>query len=175
MSNGELNTKNYVEIHSKYPIKSKLGDTGPRPPRIPTILKYYESVDAAIDEARRHNHKIVSIKKVCGEHDVYDMTVPKYKNFAIKAKDNSCVFVHNCEAIHAEQNALINCPIPLRFTTLPKTMYVTTYPCPICAKLIIQSRINRIVCYSAYSNQDAMELFAQSGIEVCWINQTICQ
>ena len=78
-------------------------------------------------------------------------------------------------AIHAEQNALINCPIPLRFTTLPKTMYVTTYPCPICAKLIIQSRINRIVCYSAYSNQDAMELFAASGIEVCWINQTICQ
>ena len=78
-------------------------------------------------------------------------------------------------AVHAEQNALINCPLPLRFTPQYKTMYVTTYPCPICAKLIIQSRIHRIVCYSAYSNQDAMELFAQSGIEVCWINQTISQ
>lgn len=180
MSNGELTEKNYAEVQAKYPIQSRLGATGPRPPRIPTILKYYESIDAAIDEARRHNHKIVSIRKVCGKHDVFDMTVPKYENFAIMAKDNSCIFVHNCAAAHAEQNALLNLPFNLKqytlksqcavFNTPKPTMYVTTYPCPICAKLLIQAGIRRIVCYSAYSNQDAMELLAQAGVEVCWTN-----
>ena len=78
-----------------------------------------------------------------------------------------------CKASHAEANAIIHCHVPLH--TLPKsiTLYTTTYPCPICAKLIIESNIKRVVCYSAYSNQDAMELFAQSNIAVCWINQTI--
>lgn len=75
-------------------------------------------------------------------------------------------------AVHAEQNAIINSPIALRFIPQHKTMFVTTYPCPICAKLIVQSKINRIVCYSPYSNQTAMELFAASGVEVCWVNQT---
>lgn len=74
-------------------------------------------------------------------------------------------------AVHAEQNALLNLPFNLKYQNkyLP-TMYITTYPCPICAKLLIQAGIRRIVCYSAYSNQDAMELLAQSGIEVCWTN-----
>lgn len=81
---------------------------------------------------------------------------------------------------HAEQNALLNLPFNLKQYTLksqcavyqtPKpTMYVTTYPCPICAKLLIQAGIRRVVCYSAYSNQDAIELLAQAGVEVCWTN-----
>ena len=74
-------------------------------------------------------------------------------------------------AVHAEQNAIINLPFNLKYQNkyLP-TMYVTTYPCPICAKLLIQAGIRRVVCYSAYSNQDAIELLAQAGVEVCWTN-----
>lgn len=85
-----------------------------------------------------------------------------------------------CNATHAEQNALLNLPFNLKQYTLKSqcavyhtprpTMYVTTYPCPICAKLLIQAGIMRVVCYSPYSNQDAMELLAQSNIEVCWTN-----
>ena len=98
-------------------------------------------------------------------------------NICIRNENNieSGTQLEFCEASHAEANAILHCHVPLH--SLPKliTIYTTTYPCPICAKLICESNIGRVVCYSPYSNQTAMELFAQSGVEVCWINQTISQ
>lgn len=43
----------------------------------------------------KRNHKIVSIKELPGEHDVYCLTVPEAGNFALEAG----VFVHNCGII----------------------------------------------------------------------------
>jgi deoxycytidine triphosphate deaminase len=41
------------------------------------------------------NHKIVAIREVAGQHDVYCLTVPEAGNFALQAG----VFVHNCGII----------------------------------------------------------------------------
>jgi deoxycytidine triphosphate deaminase/intein/homing endonuclease len=41
------------------------------------------------------NHKIVAIREIAGQHDVYCLTVPEAGNFALQAG----VFVHNCGII----------------------------------------------------------------------------
>src|SRR5437763_10603275 len=41
------------------------------------------------------NHKVVSVREMAGEHDVYCLTVPEAGNFALEAG----VFVRNCGII----------------------------------------------------------------------------
>jgi deoxycytidine triphosphate deaminase len=45
--------------------------------------------------ARYRNHKVVSVRELSGDHDVYCLTVPEAGNFALEAG----VFVHNCGII----------------------------------------------------------------------------
>jgi intein/homing endonuclease len=52
--------------------------------------------------ANKSNHKIASVTAIEGLHDVYDMEVPKYHNFAISAG----VFVHNCVGRNSAGNFL---------------------------------------------------------------------
>lgn len=40
----------------------------------------------------QYNHKVISVSTIEGTYDVYDLTVERYHNFALK----SGVFVHNC-------------------------------------------------------------------------------
>ena len=54
---------------------------------------------------KQFNHRVIKIERLDEFMDVYDVTVPLYHNFPIDLGDNSCVFVHNCVAVHAEQNA----------------------------------------------------------------------
>jgi dCMP deaminase len=44
--------------------------------------------------------------------------------------------------VHAEANAILNANGPVRY----QTMYTTKFPCTECTKLIIQSRIDTVVC-----------------------------
>ena len=70
-----------------------------------------------------------------------------------------------CRAVHAEQNAIIQAAV---YGTKIKggTIYVNTYPCSICARMIINAEIKRIVYDSDYSDPLAKELLDESGIEV---------
>jgi dCMP deaminase len=57
-----------------------------------------------------------------------------------------------CRALHAEQNAVIQAAkygIPIEGSTI----YTTTYPCVICAKILIASNIKRIVYKGAYPDE----------------------
>jgi hypothetical protein len=58
------------------------------------------SVISRIKNGPHINHKVVAIEVLPGVHDVYDMEVPKYHNFAI----GSGVFVHNCVGRRANGN-----------------------------------------------------------------------
>jgi len=44
------------------------------------------------DSTRSMNHKVIGVRQIPGEHDVYCLTVPEAGNFALQAG----VFVHNC-------------------------------------------------------------------------------
>jgi len=64
-----------------------------------------------------------------------------------------------CEAIHAEQNALIQCTDVRRI----KTCYVTVSPCVHCVKMLMNTGCSRIVFGNAYSHPDARDLWLGSS------------
>jgi len=70
-----------------------------------------------------------------------------------------------CRAIHAEQNAIIQAA--KHGTNIDgATLYSTTMPCIICAKMIINAGIQRVVYEEGYADQLSMELVAESGLLV---------
>ena len=70
-----------------------------------------------------------------------------------------------CRAIHAEQNVIIQAA--LHGVSLEgATIYCTHTPCVLCAKMLVNSRIDRFVSFGRYNDQSFEELFRESGIEV---------
>lgn len=70
-----------------------------------------------------------------------------------------------CRAVHAEQNAIISAAV--RGVSIKGgTLYTNTYPCSICARMIINAEIKRIVYDSDYSDPLSKELLEESGIEI---------
>lgn len=70
-----------------------------------------------------------------------------------------------CRAEHAEQNAIIQAATDGN-KIKGGTLYVNTYPCSICARMIINAEIKKVVYASDYSDKLAKELFEESGIEI---------
>ena len=70
-----------------------------------------------------------------------------------------------CRAIHAEQNAIVQAAYS--GTSLNGgTLYVSTQPCSLCAKMIINAGIKRIVYDGDYPDPLAMELLKEANIAV---------
>ena len=67
-----------------------------------------------------------------------------------------------CRGVHAEQNAIIRGD-PLRM--VGGTIYINAKPCTICAKMIINSGIKRVVYIEYYPDNEGIELLKQAGIE----------
>jgi len=70
-----------------------------------------------------------------------------------------------CRAIHAEQNAIIQCAVH-NASTDGATIYCTHTPCILCAKNIINARIKRFVTCSNYPDKSYVELFEKAGVEI---------
>lgn len=67
------------------------------------------------------------------------------------ADARSGVDLDACEAIHAEQNALLQC----RDVSKIATCYVTTFPCVTCTKLLLNTSCRRIVYVEEYTTSGA--------------------
>lgn len=68
-----------------------------------------------------------------------------------------------CEAVHAEQNALLQCPSADKVYTC----YVTTSPCVTCVKLLLNTGCQRIVFANPYARpqyEAARELWSRGRI-----------
>ncbi|MDL2289287.1 cytidine/deoxycytidylate deaminase family protein [Clostridia bacterium OttesenSCG-928-F22] len=70
-----------------------------------------------------------------------------------------------CYAIHAEQNAIVQAA-RLGVSILDATLYCTHQPCTICAKLIINVGIKRVVYINPYPDEFASQLMADANIIV---------
>ena len=70
-----------------------------------------------------------------------------------------------CRAVHAEQNAIINAARQ-GVSTLNSTMYVTINPCLICAKMIINAGVKRVVYEGTYPDKVGVEFLKSMGVEV---------
>lgn len=74
--------------------------------------------------------------------------------------------LEKCEAIHAEQNALIRCPDSTRI----HTAYVTTSPCLHCVKMLMNTACLRIVFSERYAHdEEAAELWERGHGRV-WVH-----
>lgn len=70
-----------------------------------------------------------------------------------------------CRGLHAEQNAIIQAA-HLGQSVAGGTIYCTNQPCAICAKMIINAGICRVVVSDGYPDQLAIEMLKEAGIEI---------
>lgn len=75
-----------------------------------------------------------------------------------------------CMALHAEQNAIIQAAC-LGQSVEGATIYVTHQPCVICAKMIINAGIDRIVVKEGYPDELAIEILEEAGKKVIQIGE----
>ena len=70
-----------------------------------------------------------------------------------------------CFAVHAEQNAVIQAA-KLGIPVDGATLFCTHQPCVICAKIIINSGISRVVYKHGYPDEFSLQLFNEAGVVV---------
>ncbi len=70
-----------------------------------------------------------------------------------------------CRAVHAEQNAIIQSALH-GVSIENATLYCTHQPCVLCAKMIINSKIKRVVFSNHYPDDEAINFFNSAGVEV---------
>ena len=68
-----------------------------------------------------------------------------------------------CRALHAEETAILQTS---ESETVESTIYTTTFPCFLCAKMIVRSGIRKVVYVEPYPVDEAMDLLRESGVEL---------
>lgn len=70
-----------------------------------------------------------------------------------------------CYAIHAEQNAIIQAAkigVPIEGATL----YCTHQPCVICAKMIVNAGIAKVIYAEGYPDEFSLKIFDMAGVNI---------
>ena len=70
-----------------------------------------------------------------------------------------------CYAIHAEQNAIIQAA-KLGSSIEGATLYCTHQPCVICAKMIVNAGITRVVYKHGYPDEFAVQMLTEGGVQL---------
>lgn len=87
--------------------------------------------------------------------------------------DSGNVTQHCVRTLHAEQNAIIQAAkfgIPLDGASL----YCKMTPCRVCAMMIINAGIKRVVCEKRYhADKDTIQLFKKAGVGLAIMNDEI--
>ena len=76
-----------------------------------------------------------------------------------------------CRGIHAEQNAIIQAAYH-GVSVKGASLYCTTQPCSICAKMIINAGITTIYYRSGYADELARNMLDEAGIAMVQISGT---
>ena len=82
-----------------------------------------------------------------------------------KLKIQSGTRAELCYAVHAEQNAIIQAA-KLGVSVEGATLYCTHQPCSICAKMIVNSGIARVMYKYPYPDVFAKHIFEEAGTEI---------
>ncbi|HIJ17490.1 MAG TPA: cytidine deaminase, partial [Thermoplasmata archaeon] len=86
-----------------------------------------------------------------------------------KLKIQSGTRLETCTAVHAEQNALIQAGTNAKGSTI----YSTIVPCPLCARMIMNAQVARVVYIGNYSDLSGLELLEQGGIKVTRVDEKL--
>lgn len=68
-----------------------------------------------------------------------------------------------CRALHAEETAILQTS---KSDTVGATLYTTTFPCFLCAKMIVRAGIKKLVYVEPYPVEEAMDLLYDSAVEL---------
>jgi len=77
-----------------------------------------------------------------------------------------------CRAVHAEQNAIIQAALH-GISIEGATLYCTHQPCILCAKMMINARIAKVVYQQSYPDQTALDFLQQAGIGVTRVKEKV--
>ena len=75
-----------------------------------------------------------------------------------------------CRALHAEQNAIIQAATSGQ-SVEGATIYITHQPCVICAKMIINAGIERIVVKEGYPDELSREILREAGRRIIMLGE----
>jgi dCMP deaminase len=82
---------------------------------------------------------------------------------------------HCVRTVHAEQNAICQAA-KLGVSLNGSTVYCRMTPCRVCAMLIINSGIKRVVCENKYqAGKESEEMFQRAGVELKFFNEDVVQ
>ena len=70
-----------------------------------------------------------------------------------------------CRGIHAEQNVIIQASLH-GVSLEDSTIYCTHTPCVLCAKMLVNAKIKRLVSFGSYNDDTFLKLFQEADIEV---------
>lgn len=70
-----------------------------------------------------------------------------------------------CRGLHAEQNALLQAA-RYGINISGASIYITTQPCVVCAKMLTNAGISEIVYQNPYPDELAMELLKEAGMKM---------
>jgi dCMP deaminase len=70
-----------------------------------------------------------------------------------------------CRGLHAEQNAIIQAAA-LGHAIDGATIYITHQPCAICAKMIVNAGIGKIIVGEGYPDELAVDILKEAGLKV---------
>lgn len=70
-----------------------------------------------------------------------------------------------CLGIHAEQNAIVQAAY-MGVSIDGGTLYCTNQPCVLCAKMLINAGVKRIVIKEGYPDELAKEILDEAGLQV---------
>lgn len=123
----------------------------------------YNGVAAGLPHCNEVKMVGADFKDLGGGVSMPQRMVPSLPHACSGATAPSGTNLDACQAIHAEQNALLQC----RYVYSIHTCYTTTSPCMTCAKLLLNTGCQRIVFLSEYVNTDAKALWESAGREWC--------
>ncbi|HPP86697.1 MAG TPA: dCMP deaminase family protein [bacterium] len=96
------------------------------------------------------------------------------KNIKHCAKENCIRTINNipsgerhelCRGLHAEQNAILQAALH-GVSIKDSILYCTTQPCIVCAKMLINADIKKIIFNGGYPDKLAMEILQEANIEL---------
>ncbi|MEN6460199.1 MAG: cytidine/deoxycytidylate deaminase family protein [Syntrophomonas sp.] len=70
-----------------------------------------------------------------------------------------------CRGVHAEQNAIINAAY-YGISTREAVIYCTNQPCIICARMIINAGIIKVIHRGDFNDQLSLDFMQEAGLEV---------
>jgi len=95
--------------------------------------------------------------------------VPKKFQHCINApcggeKQKSSQGLNSCMATHAEQNALLQCDNVMDIDTI----YITTSPCIVCAKLIANTSCKTVIYSDEYADTSGIDMLKKLNVDIIY-------